>query len=77
MGVPYSEVGYTPSKPRREDHEVHKGLVVALGGGGNWFSISGTYTTHKKFEGLKAKILGAEPVGILGSNCACKLYVYR
>jgi len=31
MGVPYSEVGYTPAMPRREDHEVHKGHVVALG----------------------------------------------
>jgi hypothetical protein len=25
-----SEVGYTPAMPRREDHEVHKGQVVAL-----------------------------------------------
>ena len=33
MGVPTSEVGYTPTMPRREDHEVHKGHVVALGGG--------------------------------------------
>ena len=33
MGVPTSEVGYTPAMPRREDHEVHKGHVVALGGG--------------------------------------------
>jgi len=24
MGVPTSEVGYTPAMPRREDHEVHK-----------------------------------------------------
>ena len=30
MGVPISEVGYTPSMPRREDHEVHKGHEVAL-----------------------------------------------
>jgi len=34
MGVPTSEVGYTPAMPTREDHEVHKGHVVALGGGG-------------------------------------------
>ena len=34
MGVPTSEVGYTPAMPRRENHEVHKGHVVALGGGG-------------------------------------------
>ena len=31
MGVPTSEVGYTPAMPRREDHEVHKGHVEALG----------------------------------------------
>ena len=30
MGVSTSEVGYTPAMPRREDHEVHKGHVVAL-----------------------------------------------
>ena len=26
MGVPTSEVGYTPAMPRREDHEVHKDI---------------------------------------------------
>jgi hypothetical protein len=30
MGVPTSEVSYTSAMPRREDHEVHKGHVVAL-----------------------------------------------
>ena len=35
MGVPTSEVGYTPAMPRREDHVVHRGHVVALGGGGD------------------------------------------
>jgi hypothetical protein len=30
MAVPTSEVGYTPAMPRREDHEVHKGHVVAM-----------------------------------------------
>jgi hypothetical protein len=30
MGFPTTEVGYTPVMPRREDHEVHKGHVVAL-----------------------------------------------
>jgi len=30
MGVPTSEVGYTSAMPRREDHEVHKGLAVAM-----------------------------------------------
>jgi hypothetical protein len=31
MGVPTSEVGYTSATTGREDHEVHKGRVVALG----------------------------------------------
>jgi len=26
MGVPTSEVGYTPAMPRREAHEVHKDM---------------------------------------------------
>ena len=26
MGVPTSEVGYTPAMPRREDYEVHKDM---------------------------------------------------
>jgi len=26
MGVPTSEVGYTPAMPRREDHEVQKDM---------------------------------------------------
>jgi len=26
MGVPISEVSYTPAMPRREDHEVHKDM---------------------------------------------------
>jgi len=30
MGVPTSEVGYTPVMPRRVDHEVHTGHVAAL-----------------------------------------------
>jgi hypothetical protein len=34
MGDPTSEVGYISAMPRREDHEVHKGHVVALEGGG-------------------------------------------
>jgi hypothetical protein len=31
MGVPTSEVGYTSATAGREDHEVHKGHVVAFG----------------------------------------------
>jgi len=30
MGVPTSEVGYAPTMPRREDHEIHTGHVVAM-----------------------------------------------
>ena len=30
-GCPNLRVGYTPAMPRREDHEIHKGHVVALG----------------------------------------------
>jgi len=33
---------------------------------------SGTYTTHKNIAGLKAQILGSEPIGILGSKWVCK-----
>ena len=32
MGVPTSEVGYTPAMPRREDHEVHKRTCGGIGG---------------------------------------------
>ena len=35
MGVPTSEVGYTPAMPTREDYEVYKGHVMALGGVGS------------------------------------------
>ena len=31
MGVPTSEVGYTAAMPRREDHEVHKGMWCGIG----------------------------------------------
>jgi len=34
MGVPTSEVGYTPAMPRREDHEVHNDMQWQWGGGG-------------------------------------------
>jgi hypothetical protein len=33
MGVPTQEVGYTSATTGRGEHEVHKGLLVALGGG--------------------------------------------
>ena len=31
MGVPTSEVGYTPAMSRREDHEVHKRTCGGIG----------------------------------------------
>jgi len=34
MGVPTSEVGYTPAMPRREEHEVHKDMWWHWVGGG-------------------------------------------
>jgi hypothetical protein len=40
MGVQTSEVSYTLATTRREDHEVHKGHVVALGEGGIYQYIS-------------------------------------
>ena len=33
MGVPTSEVGYTPAMPKREDHEVHKRKCGGTEGG--------------------------------------------
>jgi hypothetical protein len=39
MGVPTLVVGYTPAMPRREDHEVHKGHVGALGGEKKSFKV--------------------------------------
>jgi len=47
MGVPTTEVGYTPAMPRREDHEVHKDMWWhwGRGGGGNpsYFQFMGAY----------------------------------
>jgi hypothetical protein len=34
MGAPTSEVSYISATTRRGDHEIHKGHVVAWGGGG-------------------------------------------
>jgi len=39
MGVPSSEVGYTPAMPRREDHEVHKDMWWLLEGVGGILSL--------------------------------------
>ena len=56
MGVPTSEVGYTPAMPRREDHEVHKGQVVALGGGGV------EHRSQKRLDEFEPKIVcGTNP----------------
>jgi len=45
MGVPTSEVGYTSTMPRREDHEVHKRHAVALEGG----TLASGSTNHGDF----------------------------
>ena len=50
MGAPASEVGYTPAMPRREDHEVHKGHVVALGGEKIIIILSGTQLCHIRIK---------------------------
>ena len=50
MGVPTSEVGYTPAMPRREDHEVHKGHVAALEGGGRVYLKSNQYIKNLKYN---------------------------
>jgi len=39
MGVPTSEVGYTPAMSRREDHEAHKDMW------GHWKGRGTSYTT--------------------------------
>ena len=46
MGVPTSEVGYTSAMPRREDHEVHKGHVVVVGGGPYVLTADVLLTVH-------------------------------
>ena len=38
MGIPTSEVGYTPAMSRREDHEVHKDV---------WWHWEKNNTLHK------------------------------
>ena len=50
MGVPTSEVGYTPAMPRREDHEVHKGHVAARGGG--WLHKRASMLRYAYFASL-------------------------
>ena len=40
MGVPTSEVGYTPAMPRREDHEVHKRTCGGTGGEKKYLRLS-------------------------------------
>jgi len=49
MGVPTSEVDYTPAMPRREDHEVHKDMW------GHWRGEGGTPChTHRNCVSLVA-----------------------
>jgi hypothetical protein len=57
MGISTSEVGYNPAMPRREDHEVHKGHVVALGGGTYHLLLSlPGVVTLPHFNTLKAEL---------------------
>ena len=56
MGVPTSEVGYTSATSRREDHEVHKGHVVALGGG----EVLVYHYTYKTFLFSDNDIMGQD-----------------
>jgi len=50
MGVPTSEVGYTPAMPRREEREVHKGHVVALGGGVRYGKYVTSGAANRRFS---------------------------
>jgi hypothetical protein len=56
MGVPTSEVGYTPAMPRREDHEVHKGHVVALDQ--KKYNIINKYRPKKLKKHITRRIFG-------------------
>ena len=74
MVVPTSEVGYTPAMPRKEDHEVHKGHVVALGENNN---IKMHGTNVKKIKSLRFAFiktyLGSdwEPQLLLNTHTRC------
>ena len=48
MGVPTSEVGYTPAMPRTEDHEVHKDMWWGHWGKKyiGWFKIVASYVDY-------------------------------
>ena len=63
MGVPTSEVGYAPAMPRREDHEVHKRHVVALGGGGTFGTV---HEDQRMFRMIVRIIYSAK---INGTHC--------
>ena len=69
MGVPTSEVGYTSAMPRREDHEVHKGHVVAL---------EGEKKTYIKFgnssDGMNPSLLVTDKYGF--DSVDTKLFPY-
>jgi hypothetical protein len=45
MGVPTSEVGYTSAITAREDHEVHRGYLVALAQKKNILAIFRNFLT--------------------------------
>ena len=50
MGVPTSEVGYTPAMPKREDHEVRKD--IGEGGGKKGLGVR-NFTAWDVVLGLK------------------------
>ena len=80
MGVATSEVGYTSAMPRREDHEVHKGHVVAWGGGRSGihlcFVLDFAFASYKRpvFGTFSAKLhshfLSLQHDRILDLNCS-------
>ena len=49
MGVPTSEVGYTPAMPRTEDYKSTKD-VAALEGGGRVYLKSNQYIKNVKYN---------------------------
>jgi len=55
MGVPTSDVGYIPAMLRREDHEVHKGHVVALEKKTLISRISNAYYMELPFSAVTVK----------------------
>jgi hypothetical protein len=53
MGIPTSEVGYTSATTGREDHEIHKGYVVALVKKNAIFLLAVTFCGLRDFENCR------------------------